>query len=631
MRDFNAAKGSSKVALVASFPYPEIRNVFPLIRDTLIRIKENVYKGSPGNNKNIKLLFDKIASEKEIYEQNYGRAIFILENALRNHAVTIDDSLRCIALLKTLLVKIKNLNKALEMQYILENKWHRKSDTVQIDYGIKESELYNMIGLRSEAIKQRRKEFALRANKKDTDAVVNFYNDMGVFYNRKKNADSAEIYFLKAKKLLSQKKWNKAREDHYNFYKGLVDGNLGLSYFIRGDIERAIPLLRHDTYYSTKTKNFESAFNSYNLLVKCYLRLNNKEAARACLDTAEHLLTEKLKAPDFRLRFLSARADYFYFIGDFRNASQSYRSYYNLSDSIFIIEKEKELINQGVAFNLQKNEFEFAEKENALKHLQTEEARQRSYKIYFIAGLLLLSFIIVLLVKNNRSFKKREAQLSHKNKQIQVQHSQIEQTLKEKEALIREIHHRVKNNLQIINSMLNLQIGKIQDEKTESIFFEAKQRINAIALTHQMLYQKTTISNINLGEYIETLVRQIEAAMSSTTIRMRTEIISTNERLTIDGAVPLGLVINELLTNAYKHAFPKGKKGTITVSLSENQDTYLIRVSDDGVGLPNDFNHVESKTLGMELIFILVEQLDSKLIIESENGSAFTFGIKKHN
>lgn len=221
--------------------------------------------------------------------------------------------------------------------------------------------------------------------------------------------------------------------------------------------------------------------------------------------------------------------------------------------------------------------------------------------------------------------------MSLKNEQIQDQNRQIEQSLKEKEALIKEIHHRVKNNLQIITSMLNLQIGKIDDEKTESIFFEAKQRINAIALTHQMLYQKTTISNINLAEYIETLVRQIEATMSSAKIEIITQLSPTEERLTIDGAVPLGLIINELLTNCYKHAFPKGKKGVITVSLIDREEKFTIKVEDNGIGLPEDFDQVGSKTLGMELVFILVEQLDSSLTIENKNGSAFLFDIKKQN
>jgi two-component sensor histidine kinase len=248
---------------------------------------------------------------------------------------------------------------------------------------------------------------------------------------------------------------------------------------------------------------------------------------------------------------------------------------------------------------------------------------------YMVAGLILLLLVIAMLAAYIIKFKRREKQLSIKNNQIQVQHKQIEQSLREKEALIREIHHRVKNNLQIINSMLNLQIGKLSDEKTESIFFEAKQRISAIALTHQMLYQKETLSNINLSEYIETLVRQIEASMSSPFIELEVDVKDQKSRLTIDGAVPLGLVINELLTNAYKHAFPKGRKGKITVSLNETPESFTITVADNGVGLPTDFNYADSTTLGMELVYILVDQLDSKLQVENGNGTTFKFEIQK--
>jgi two-component sensor histidine kinase len=258
---------------------------------------------------------------------------------------------------------------------------------------------------------------------------------------------------------------------------------------------------------------------------------------------------------------------------------------------------------------------------------QSDEAGNGGW--YFVVGVLVILLMIVSFFVYTRKFKKREKQLSIKNSQIQNQHKQIEQSLKEKDALIREIHHRVKNNLQIINSMLNLQIGKIDDEKTENIFFEAKQRISAIALTHQMLYQKETLSNINLSEYIETLVRQIEASMSSPLIELEVDVKDQKSRLTIDGAVPLGLVINELLTNAYKHAFPKGRKGKITVSLNETPESFTINVRDNGVGLPPDFNYSESTTLGMELVYILVEQLDSKLNVENNNGTAFSFEIHK--
>jgi len=630
-KEFLDADARGKVRMMNSIPYEELKEIYPFIKDTLDRIKKSIYTKSSGQNKDLKFLFDKIEADEETHRQNYGKAIFILENALHYTAADIHDSLICLSMLKNVFVKIKNVNRAFEMQYILENKWHRKSDTVTIDFGLNKSYLFYMLGLNAEAIVERRKEFEMGLNKTDTDMIVNFYNDMGVFYNKQKKSDSAEYYFLKARYLLSKKKVEHGRETHYDFYKGLVDGNLGLSYYNKGKIREAIPLLQRDIYYSLKSDNFESAFNSYNLIIQCYIDLREKKTAKAYLDSSQALLNTKLSKANLKIKFLPTLARYYTLIHDYRKATETYRDYYRMNDSLMLMEKERDVINQGLTFNIEQRELAFAEQENLVKKNEAEEARQKSYRASLIVGVLILLVIIVFLVANNRRARRREIQLSVKNEQIQDQNKQIEQSLKEKEALIKEIHHRVKNNLQIITSMLNLQIGKIEDEKTESIFFEAKQRINAIALTHQMLYQKTTISNINLVEYIETLVRQIEASMSTAKIEIVTDLVNTNERLTIDGAVPLGLIINELLTNCYKHAFPQGKKGIITVSLLENPDTFTIKVSDNGVGLPEDFDRNESKTLGMELVFILVEQLDSRLIIENNNGSAFLFDIKKHN
>ena len=627
--DFFKASLRTKVRLVGSIPFSELKDVYPFIKDTLDKIKKDIYRENADRDKDLKFLFDKIEADREMFNENYGKTIFVLENALRYTAVNIDDSLTCLTMLKSVFIKIKNINRVFELQYLIDNKWHRKSDTVDIDFGIDKSYFFHMIGLNTEALLERRKEFERSSHKKDTDRIVHFYNDMGVFYNKQKKSDSAEYYFIKAQNLLSKKQVQKGKELQYDFFKGLLDGNFGLSYYNKGEIKKAIPLLKRDAYYSIRSDNFESAFNSYVLLVQCYIDENNKRFARLYLDTTELLLNTKLYKKNFQVKIIPILAKYYTFIKDYKNASLSYQTYNRMKDSITDMETVRDVINQGLSFNFEQRELAFIEQDKIAKETESKETKQKYFRTTLIAGVLILLIIIAFLIINNRRTRLREIQLSFKNQQIQTQNTQIEQSLKEKEALIKEIHHRVKNNLQIITSMLNLQIGKINDEKIEGIFFEAKQRINAIALTHQMLYQKTTISNINLLEYIETLVRQIEAAMSTSKIEIVTELTPTDERLTIDGAVPLGLIINELLTNSYKHAFPKGKKGIITVSLIENPETFTVKVSDNGVGLPEDFEQSESKTLGMELVYILVEQLDSKLIVESDIGSVFMFDIKK--
>lgn len=634
MRAFNAAKSLEKVKIAAAYSYNDIHPLYHLIKDSLDRIQREVVASSTSSKQKneVLMLFDKIAFERWMHQQNYREAILVMENALWHHAMMLDDSLRCFRMLKNANVRLNNFNKAFEYEFMLQDYWPRKKDSTLTDYGFAASTMYYMLGLKSEAIKHRRQEFAKKKNKNNRDDLVSFYNDMGVFFDPKLNPDSSAYYFTKAKEVLSTIPTDPKRPVFYAFYKGLVDGNLGMCYLEMKRYPEAIQLLEHDMWASVKTKHFQSAFNASIPLAECYLGINDPATAKRYLDTCSLLLDKANPTRENRLDLLKTWAKYNEMIGDYKAAAETYRRYHHLNDSLEVSEKESKLVAQGVALEIERRALEFSEKESLRKQLLAENKRDDLFRIYMILGFLLSLFVIVVLVINNRSFKRRESMLSYKNEQIQVQHAQIEHTLKEKEALIKEIHHRVKNNLQIINSMLNLQIGKIEDEKTETILFEARQRINAIALTHQMLYQRSTISSINMAEYVETLVQQIEAAMSQSNITTIVQISPTDEKLTIDGAVPLGLVINELLTNAYKHAFPVGRSGHIVVSLTEHEQSFTVSVSDNGKGLPAGFNYYESKTLGMELVFILVEQLESELIVktEPEKGTTFSFDIKRH-
>ncbi|MBA2613201.1 MAG: sensor histidine kinase [Bacteroidetes bacterium] len=626
LEKFNKADLKNKVRLLASVPFSEIKDIYPQIKDTLEKVKSLVYMRS--QSKEAKFLLDKIEADIELYNQNYTKAIFILENSLRNHASNIQDSLRCYSMLKNAFVKIRDINKAFEIHHLMENKWDRKSDTVIIDYGHQKSTLYNMIGLTDQAISERRAEGKKYVLKNDTDGYANLYNDIGFFFNAKKKSDSAQFYFLKAKELLLQKKVSKEKETFYNFFIALIDGNLALSYFNQGDAVRAIPLLKVDVYYSLKVQNYESAFNSYNLLTKCYVNLKQKQLAKNYLDSAQNLLNEKVKGIAPKLRLLLTCASYYNSVKDFYKSNECYQQYVSINDSFQLMEKERQVHNQGVAISIEKSEIELNEKDRVIEQNKFEEAKQRTFRAYLLAGIIILLTVIIFLILNNRNSKKREVQLSLKNKQIGSQNFLIEQSLKEKEALIKEIHHRVKNNLQIISSMLSLQMGKVDDENIESILKDAQQRINAISLTHQMLYQKDNISTISLGDYVENLVSQIEVTIFSSNIELSTSIASRNRKINIDTAVPLGLMINEILTNAYKHAFSESKKGHVSVSLADKESGCILKISDNGKGLPENFENLNQKSMGMELIHILAEQLDANLKIEKTNGTTFIIEMK---
>ncbi len=626
LEKFNKADLKNKVRLVASVPYTDIKVIYPQIKDTLARLKSLVYMRS--QSKEAKFLFDKIEADIELNNENYTKAIFILENALRKHATNVQDSLICYSMLKNAFIKIRDINKAFEMHHLMELKWSRKSDSVDIELGRPKSTLFNMLGLTEQAITERRKEGEGYVWKNDTDKFINMYNDIGVFFNAKKKSDSAQVYFLKAKNLLLHKKVSKEKEPFHKFFLSLIDGNLALSYFNEGDVVEAIPLLKIDVYYSLKLNNYESAFNSYNLLTQCYIKLNQNKLAKNYLDSAHFLINEKVKGIAPKLRFLLTSANYFNSINDFTRSNENYKQYLAINDSFQILEKERQIKNQSVAISLEQSEIELNEKDKLLEQNKLDEAKQKTFRAYLLAGIIILLAIILFLILNNHYSKKREDQLYLKNKQISTQNELIEQALKEKEALIKEIHHRVKNNLQIVSSMLSLQMSKISDKNTQTILRDAQQRINSISLTHQMLYQKDNITSISLGDYVENLTGQIEKTIFSGDIKLTTKIDSRERKINIDSAVPLGLLINEILTNAYKHAFSANEKGNVSVSLLDNTEECVLTIGDNGKGLPDNLESINKSSMGMELINILSEQLGANLKIERANGTTFIITIK---
>jgi PAS domain S-box-containing protein len=225
----------------------------------------------------------------------------------------------------------------------------------------------------------------------------------------------------------------------------------------------------------------------------------------------------------------------------------------------------------------------------------------------------------------------RSTELSILNQKLQVEiqehtvaEEKISASLKEKEVLLKEIHHRVKNNMQIISSMLGLQSAYVNNEKLNEILKDSQNRIKSMALIHEKLYQSNNMANINFKEYIETLI--VNLSSSYNIDRERIVIVKDieNTSLNIDTAIPLGLIINELLSNALKHAFPNDRKGTININISQQLDgSYLLNIRDNGVGFPVGLDITNTRTLGLNLVNALVEQIDGKLNIKIDNGTNF--------
>ena len=200
---------------------------------------------------------------------------------------------------------------------------------------------------------------------------------------------------------------------------------------------------------------------------------------------------------------------------------------------------------------------------------------------------------------------------------------QIEASLKEKDVLLKEIHHRVKNNLQIIISLLNLQSGYIKDEATLKAVKDGQSRVRSMALVHEKFYQSDELSEIIFSEYIEKLCHFLYQSYGDKTDRIELQIIGDRIGLDMDTAMPCGLLVNEIVSNAYKYAFPGNEKGKILIELKKTNGKMKLLVQDNGVGFDEDFSLEKSESLGMQLIQALTSQLDGELKVSFENGTSF--------
>jgi two-component sensor histidine kinase len=232
---------------------------------------------------------------------------------------------------------------------------------------------------------------------------------------------------------------------------------------------------------------------------------------------------------------------------------------------------------------------------------------------------------------NNEALQQTQTALRKAFDDLQVElaereraEERIKASLQEKELLLKEMHHRVKNNLQIISSLLCLQAGHTQDPQVGEILRDGQNRVRTMALVHEKLYRSENLACIDFGDYVRTLMAQLMRSYGTklAKIDMQTEVAAL--RLGIDVAVPCGLIVNELVTNSLKHAFPDGRNGEVNVGLCETGDGHLLlKVRDNGVGMPQGFDYRQTESLGLQLVNALVRQLDGSVELHCEGGTTF--------
>jgi two-component sensor histidine kinase len=330
------------------------------------------------------------------------------------------------------------------------------------------------------------------------------------------------------------------------------------------------------------------------------------------------------------------------------SAIAHYQQYKKLQDSVFNERKSNQLIAYQVQHETEAKEQDLKLKEQSIKtltqekHLQQEKIeKEKLIRNGIIWGAILLLLLLGVIYnryrlkqKSNRLLEdqqrklraqhqelhSQQAKLQEQQQQINQKNQALEQLLTEKERLLQEIHHRVKNNLQIVMSLLNSQVASLTDKVALSAIQDSQNRVQAMALIHQKLYQAEGVARIPMKSYIEELVDYLQDSYADSH-RVDFNLFIGKIELDVNMAVPLGLIINEAITNAFKYAFPGERFGAVHVGLVQISDTsYELTVEDDGVGFPESFNPSQSRSLGMTLMHGFSAQLGADLRIEGGKG-----------
>ncbi|MCX6317092.1 MAG: tetratricopeptide repeat protein [Bacteroidetes bacterium] len=308
---------------------------------------------------------------------------------------------------------------------------------------------------------------------------------------------------------------------------------------------------------------------------------------------------------------------------DFDKAYQFSSRYELLKDSLLNEENSRQINEMNAVYEKEKQQQQIGMLTNQVSTTEQKAEKNRQLLVFFllstVLGLLLAGVIFYTYVINKR-----------KNAILITQKQDIENALKEKEVLMREIHHRVKNNLQVVTSLLNLQSHYISDEKAYSAVQAGKSRVQSMALIHQFLYRDVSnLTSLRIKDYIRELLAYLEDTNSKETLSVSIIQQVEDVELDIDTVVPLGLIINELVTNAYKYAFADRSEGIIRVSFTRQADTggYLLRVADNGAGMSEALTLEKSRSFGYRMIRAFTEKLEGKLTIDIENGTVVSLYI----
>jgi len=462
--------------------------------------------------------------------------------------------------------------------------------------------------------------FELYQNINDVAGIILALNEKANIYYLSGNTRQAEATFLDI--------LNICQANDYDVLTAKTFQKLGDLYLIDSLYQKALNNYLKSLDVFKKAGDLNSAATLFLDIGNVYFIM--KEYDNAIENFNKSLETAKLRNLESLLSNIYLKLSEVYDEkGDNEIALSYFKLYSKTRTILFDKEKNQVLAEQYVKYETERKDQQIGllTKDNEIQELNIKQKSNQLYFTIAFGGLAILLLVFIYL--RYRSKQKANEMLIEKNELITSQKHEIEQQVKEKETMLRELHHRVKNNLQTIYSMLSIQSRKLKDPEALAIIKPNIDRVWAMALIHHKLYRDENLTRINISQYVNELVENVLRTNwtgdREISVKQDVEI----DYLEADIAIPLGLLINELMVNAVKHAFESVKTPEFDISIKEgNTNEITMLIKDNGPGIPKKFIADHSDSFGLELVNLLVKQLKGKMEIVNNKGACFTFVFK---
>lgn len=414
-----------------------------------------------------------------------------------------------------------------------------------------------------------------------------------------------------------------AISERYQFYNNLADIYISLSELntLTKRYRQSEEAARNAIRYSALLGNNFMLMRSWLELGKLQNLMGQSLLAISSLEECLHVATEKF-SDTYWLHIAyqelgTAHAQ----TGDYKSAYRAFLKYDQLKDSVFTAEADQRIAKL-------QTEYQVAQQESTIQIQQQLIAQQKRVEILFLIGAALLLLVVIILYRTYRIKQQANDRLNLLIGSLGKKNAQLDKRNAENELLLREIHHRVKNNLEIVSGLLSLQAAQLDLPEAQAIMQSSQNRVLSMGIIHQKLYQKDNLAAVEMRDYFQNLSESIlDSFNEAHRIKVTCEMAPVE--LDVDTAVPIGLIANELLTNALKYAFLKDQMGEIQISLTTIQDTneLLFQVKDNGVGKQNN-GSAKGTGFGTELVNLLVQQLNGRLTVDSQQGTTVSMYFK---